>query len=84
VRPFGFCCWYQSFRIFAVKSMKVLPANADDQTARRHIQKIKVPIFVALTISQLLQQHTRQIFIYLFIYLFICRLFKIAISHSYI
>jgi len=26
------------------------------QTARRHIKKINVPIFVALTISQLLQQ----------------------------
>jgi len=32
------------------------------QIAWRHIQKIKVPIFVALTISQLLQQHQTDIY----------------------
>jgi len=36
------------------------------QTARRHIQKVKVPICIALTISQLLQQH--QTDIYSFVY----------------
>jgi hypothetical protein len=32
------------------------------QTARRHILKIKVPIFVALTISQLLERHQTDIY----------------------
>jgi hypothetical protein len=31
------------------------------QTARSHIQKIKVPMFVAVTITQLLKQHRTDI-----------------------